>query len=169
MKYAMVNQSGGIEIRQDNSLILPIGSKPLTDVEYEQLLTGEYSIVNDSIVPIIPSQAQIDAENLRKKNNILSHAREVRDKVLARLNGIQQDLEWNKSRGVFTAAQVDSQIDGIMTAKIALKDITIHPTIVSATTENETKVALKDRYAQLFAALYAVSPYSCTAFNGLDA
>lgn len=102
------------------------------------------------------------------KTPILNQARELREKIFLRLNGIQQELEWSKARGTLTAAEVDPQVDGIMTAKAGLKDITTYATIVAATTGAETTAALKVRYAQLVAALYAASPCAYTAFNGLD-
>lgn len=103
-----------------------------------------------------------------EKAAVLAQARELRDKIFSRLNGIQQDLEWNRFKGVLTDAQAIPQIDGIMAAKTGLKDVVTYPTVAAATTGAETTVALKVRYDQLVTELRAVSLYACTAFNGLD-
>lgn len=127
------------------------------------------SVTNWPVEVSLPTAAAIYAQQgLLEKTAILNQARELREKTFLRLNGIQQELEWNKARGTLTAAVVDPQVEGIMTAKAGLKDITTYATIVAATTGAETTAALKVRYAQLVAALYAASPYACTAFNGLD-
>lgn len=103
-----------------------------------------------------------------EKAIVLAQARELRDKIFSRLNGIQQDLEWNRFKCVLADAQAIPQIDGIVAAKAALKDITTYPTVAAAVTGAETTAALKARYAQLVPALYAASQYAYTAFNGLD-
>lgn len=108
------------------------------------------------------------AEKLaEEKEAVLAQARELRDKIFARLNGIQQDMEWLMARGVITEAAAIPQIDGIMAAKAGLKDITEHPTVLSATNGADTVAALKAQYARLVATLYVASPYAITAFNGL--
>lgn len=117
----------------------------------------------------LPTAAELEAEaSALEKTEVLTQAKELRDKIFSRLNGIQQDLEWNKARGLLTAAQVDPQVDGIMAAKLALKDITTYATVAAATNGAETTAALTARYPQLVAALGAVSLYAITAFNGLD-
>lgn len=117
----------------------------------------------------LPTAVELEAEaSALEKADILAQAKALRDRIFSRLNGIQQELEWSKARGLLTAAQVDPQVDGIMAAKAALKDITTYSTIVAATTGAETTAALKARYAQLVAALFAASQYAYTAFNGLD-
>lgn len=103
-----------------------------------------------------------------EKALVLAQARELRDKIFSRLNGIQQDLEWDRFKGVLTDAQAIPQVDGIMAAKAALKDITTYAPVVAATTGAETTAALTARYGQLVTALYATSQYAYTAFNGLD-
>lgn len=117
----------------------------------------------------LPTAAELEAAaNALEKAEVLSQARELRDGIFSRLNGIQQDLEWNKARGILTAAQVDPQVDGIMAAKSGLKDITAYSTVAAAATGAETTAALKARYGQLVSTLYAASQYACTAFNGLN-
>lgn len=104
-----------------------------------------------------------------EKAEVLRLARELRDKIFPRLNGIQQDLEWNLSRSLITEAVAIPQIEGIMAAKVGLREITTYSTVLAASTGAETTAAIKARYAQLVETLYAASPYACTAFNGMDA
>lgn len=49
MKYAIINQNGDTEIRMD-SYELSEGSVPLTDVEYDELLSGKSVLVNGVVI-----------------------------------------------------------------------------------------------------------------------
>jgi len=49
MKYAIVRQDGVTEIRED-SYPLPEGAFPLTDSQYDELLSGQYILQNGQIV-----------------------------------------------------------------------------------------------------------------------
>jgi hypothetical protein len=49
MKYAIVNENGITEIREDNYL-LPSNAIELTDEQYSQLTNGQYILQNNEIV-----------------------------------------------------------------------------------------------------------------------
>lgn len=94
------------------------------------------------------------------KTPVLAQARELRDRIFSRLNGIQLDyvIAGNNPNGVAAIA----------TAKAGLKEITTISAVLSATTGAEAELAIRGRYAELVDALRAADTYACTAFNGLD-
>lgn len=95
-----------------------------------------------------------------QKAAVLAQARELRDKIFDRLNGIQLDY--------VIAGSTPTGVAAIATAKVGLKDITTHATVVAAVTGAETTAALKARYAALVTPLYVADQYAVSAFNGLD-
>jgi len=49
MKYALIREDGVFEIREDN-YSLPDGAFPLTDEQYDQLISGQYILQNNQII-----------------------------------------------------------------------------------------------------------------------
>lgn len=94
------------------------------------------------------------------KLKALEEARSLRFDILARLNGIHLDAIYNND--------VPPVIAAIMVAKQALKDITIHPTVIAATGYNSTKVAIMTQYYAISTTLAVNAPTAVSAFVGLD-
>jgi hypothetical protein len=49
MKYALIRQDDVTEIREDK-YSLPDGAFPLTDEQYDQLISGQYILQNNQII-----------------------------------------------------------------------------------------------------------------------
>jgi len=65
MKYLTIN-NGSFSIHIGNSM--PEGAIPLTDAEYDQLASGEYTYVNNAIIQYIkpaPSPAEVASNNYK--------------------------------------------------------------------------------------------------------
>lgn len=89
----------------------------------------------------------------------LSEFKSLRLLALGRLDGRQA-----------TALTQGRQSDAmaIEVAKQGLRDMTAYPTVVAATTGDAMRIALKNRYYDISAALYASSPGEFVAFKALD-
>lgn len=118
------------------------------------LLAQEYLAGGGTFLPMAAE------DYAAEKAAVLTQACELRDKIFARLNGIQLDYT--------IAGNNPTGVAAIATAKVGLKGITTHATVVAAVTGAEATAALKARYAVLVAALYVADQYACTAFNGMD-
>lgn len=138
------------------------------DIQVVDVTAGVPTIGQDYVDGVFTTIAKSAEKLLEEKAAVLAQARDLRDKIFSRLNGIQQDTEWQMSRGIITEAVAIPRVDGIVAAKEGLKGITTYSTVVAATTGAETVAAIKARYTQLVTALYAVNPYACTAFSGLE-
>jgi len=65
MRYLTIN-NGSVSIHTDDSM--PEGAIPLTDAEYDQLASGEYTYVNNAIIPYIkpaPTPAEVASNNYK--------------------------------------------------------------------------------------------------------
>lgn len=118
------------------------------------LLAQEYLAGGGTFLPMDAADYALE------KAAVLEQARELREKVFARLNGIQLDY--------IIAGNNQTGVSAIATAKDGLKSITTHATVVAAVTGAEATAAIKARYAALVSALYAADQYAGAAFNGLD-
>lgn len=106
---------------------------------------------------LLPNPAVVAAEG---KVRALEEARSLRADILARLNGLHIDALY--------ANDIPPVIAAIMVAKQALKDITIHASVVAATDYDTTKVAILTRYYEIAAELGVNAPTAVSAFVGLD-
>lgn len=143
------------------------GWHELDDSKYEYLLTennpsltfttktqAEYATYIASLQPI---PAQVATEG---KLRALEEARRLRFDILARLNGIHLDAIFNNDAPPVIAA--------IMVAKQALKDITVHASVVAAIDYDTTKVAMMTQYYAIATQLGVAAPTAVSAFVGLD-
>lgn len=138
----------------------------LDSVEYEHLLTQN----NPGKTFTPKTQAEYDAAHAPQpptpeqmaggKAQALEEARKLRFDILARLNGIHLDAIYNND--------VPPVIAAIMVAKQALKDITIHSSVVAATDYDTTKVAIMTQYYAIAQTLAVNAPTAVSAFVGLD-
>jgi hypothetical protein len=89
----------------------------------------------------------------------LSQFKELRLKALSRLDGRQ-------ITAIYQGRTSDA--GAVETAKQGLRDMTQHPTVTAATTGEEMRLALKNRYYEISAALFAAAPAEYVAFKALD-
>lgn len=90
------------------------------------------------------------------KTLILNSARELREKVLNRLTGIQLN----------TADQ--AVVAAIQAARTDLLNITTCPSVVSATDSEGIKAAVMAEWSRIALALVTVAPSAASTFKGLD-
>lgn len=135
----------------------------LDNAEYEYLLTKN----NPGKTFTTKTQAEYDAAHVpptpdyaAEKAQALTETRELREKILARLNGLHIDAIY--------ANDIPPVIAAIMVAKQALKDITIYPSVVAAVGGAATRTAVLARYYEIAATLGVSAPSAVTAFVGLD-
>lgn len=94
-------------------------------------------------------------EQRMPKPAVIAQGRELREKILNRLAGIQLNT---------TDPQ---EIAAIQSARQALLDFTSHPSVVSATTGAETKAAVMQIWYQTASALIASAPSTQSVFVGM--
>lgn len=148
----------GYSESDDATLIENAQRRGFTNVEVREVSDAEHR----ALIAARDVASKTPAMRLLEKDAVLTQAKELRDKIFARLNGIQLDYTITGNNPTGVAA--------IAAAKVGLRDITTHATVIAATDGAETTAALKTQYDVLVAALYAAEAnhYACTAFNGLD-
>lgn len=106
------------------------------------------------------ANAQIYSDPALEKAQALTEARALRERILARLNGLHIDAIYN--------GDIPPVIAAIMVSKQSLKDITVHPTVIAAVGGAATRAAVLSQYYAIAAALGANAPTAVSAFVVLD-
>lgn len=101
-----------------------------------------------------------DTGNLQaEKDEILTQARDIRDRIITRLMDIL--FIYNKQNN-FT------HDESLLRARQSLLDMTKDPRIIAATDGASTKIAVITVYREVADALEASDPSSVSAFNGMS-
>ncbi len=143
---------------------IPADAVEITKVEYAALIgaqvTGK-SIQADSkgkpvaVDPPPPSPA----DHARDKATVLKQARDIREVVLGRLDGIAgRATRSGDTTGIAAACDATA---------LALLDLTSDAGVVAAITGAETKAAIMSRWQTIATTLAATSPYAASVFVGM--
>lgn len=125
--------------------------KVIMDVSTGETTTVTMTPEEEGTLPVVDESLEMD--------KYLTEFKILRLQALSRLDGIQVSHILSGNTSVASAVE---------TAKQGLRDMPAYSTVVAATTGDEMRIALKERYYALSAQLYTDAPSAYTAFKDLD-